>query len=389
MENFIYSNKCEIIFGKQHEGEIAKAISGHYAKKVLIVFGSERFRPMINRVTDEIKKLGINTVEYGGVVANPLLNHAELGVKLARDNNVDFILAIGGGSVIDVAKFIAVGAIPHQNATTIFKSRTEPDNFQALSVGAVLTLPAAGSECSTASVVRDDKTGEKFAMFSEAMRPVFAYINPEYCYTLPKEQIGYGASDIFAHLLERYFTSQQNVRFTDYLLEGAMKSMLEIAPKLYSNPKDYNLWAEFCLLGTLAHNDMLALGRIYQDWATHRIENKLLSGVQNIAHGAGLAVLFPAWMRHVYKTKPDRIVDFCIRVIGVSGKNDSDIIDKGIEKLYDFYSSIGLKRNLTELNIDHKIVQNDAVKIFDANTKLGIYKILSLDDILKIIELAK
>ncbi|MCL2570586.1 MAG: iron-containing alcohol dehydrogenase [Firmicutes bacterium] len=389
MENFIYENKCEILFGDLPFAEIANALKRHGAKKILIVYGSDRLKKdgTLKKIIAEITAQDMDYVEFGGVVANPLLSHAKEGIKIAKDGKVDFILAIGGGSVIDEAKFIAVGAIRGQDAWQIFKNGIE-QNIQALPVGAVLTLPAAGSECSTASVVREDKTGLKYAIGSEVIRPRFAYINPRLCMTLPHEQIANGTSDIFAHLLERYFSPQENVLFTDKLLEGAMTAMLEIAPKLYANKDSYPLWSEFCLLGTLAHNDMLEMGREHQDWATHRIENKLLSGIHNIAHGAGLAILFPAWMKYVSKTKPSKIYDFCKNVMGGKGKTEASVIKSGIANLQTFYRGLGLAQSLAEINIDHKKVKSGARKYFKDKT-LGAYGKITVDDIIKIINLAK
>jgi len=377
MNDFIFENSCRIIFGKHDESLIANEIKRVGANKVLVVYGSERIREsgLLGKIIDGLDSQGIEHVEFGGVVANPLRSHATSGVELAIARKIDFVLAVGGGSVIDAAKYIAVGAVPNQSAWEIFQSGAQPNEMTALPVGAVLTLPAAGSECSIASVIRDNETGKKFALGSEKIRPRFAFINPEYCISLPKEQIGYGASDIFAHLLERYFSPQNNVRFTDYLLEGAMRAMIEIAPKLYSNSKSYELWAEFCIIGTLAHNNMLDMGRDEQDWATHKMENKLLSGTHNIAHGAGLAILFPAWMKYVSKTKPERITAFYNNVISIDG-------------LQAWYRSIGLAQSLGELDIDYKVVKADAEKTFNGII-LGKYSQLDLPSILKIIELAK
>ena len=413
MNNFIYTNKCEILFGDLPESEIAAALKRHNAKKVLAVYGSGSVKRsgVLDKVLGALRTDGITYIEYGGVVANPLVSHGLEGIKIAKAEKVDFILAIGGGSVIDEAKFIAVGAFGNQDAWELFKSGAE-EISGALPVASVLTIPAAGSECSTASVVRDDKTGIKYAIGNEHIRPRFAYINPRYCMTLPPAQVGYGASDIFAHLLERYMSPQTNVTLTDRILEGAMCAMLEIAPKVYQvqikscgenvaacesgtplarrtknknekdknyDDNDYQVWAEFCLLGTLAHNDTLDMGRAYQDWATHAIDNKLLSGIHNIAHGAGLAIIFPAWMRYVSKTKPDKILQFSREVMG------EESIEKGIGKLETWFRSIGLPKTLSEVNIDAESVKEDAKTVFSSAT-LGDYGQLRINDILAIIE---
>jgi len=376
MENFIYKNHCEVIFGEQPESEIAKAVKHNGARHVLLVYGSERMKKdgSIKKITDEIAKFKIRVTEFGGVVANPLLSHAKCGVELARKSKVDFVLAVGGGSVIDAAKFIAVGASNGQDAEKIYKQGIQ--GYTILPVGTVLTLPAAGSECSRFSVIRDDATGIKYDSGCDDMRPKFAYINPRYCMSLPKEQIAYGTGDIFAHLLERYFSPNTDVVFTDRLLEGAMKAMLEIAPRLYKNSDSYQLWAQFCHIGTLAHNGMLCMGRPVQDWGTHVIENKLLSGIHNIAHGLGLAILFPGWLEYVKKSKPQKIKQF-----------ESNVMTIG--ELKKFFKGLGMAGSLHEINIDVKSVKVDADKIFAGDVKLGGYAELGKQDILNILDMIK
>jgi len=305
MKNFEYFNHCEIVFGKRDEVEIAKKLKGFGAKNVFVLYGKSSVvkSGLLGRITDALTSAGIKHVAYGGVSANPLKEHADEGVTIAKKNKSDFILAVGGGSVIDAAKYIAVACV-NDDAWDYFTIKAfieEPKNG-ALPIGAVLTLPAAGSETSNACVIKYGDT--KFSTKGNFIRPRFAFINPEYCYTLPKSQIGYGASDIFAHLLERYFCPQENVVGADRILEGAMRAMLEIAPKTFADNTNYDYWAEFCWLGTMAHNGMLCMGREVQDWGTHRIENKLLSGELDIAHGEGLAILFPAWMKLVAKRRP-------------------------------------------------------------------------------------
>lgn len=227
---------------------------------------------LLKKITDALIKEKINFVEFSGISANPLKNHALKGIDFAKKNKVDFVLAIGGGSVIDTAKCIAAGAV-NNNVWKFYQTEDDAvDLERALSLGVVLTIPAAGSEGSSGSVIRDEKTGIKYAIMAECLRPKFAFINPEYCFTLPKEQIANGASDILAHLLERYFSPQDNIMVTDKLLTAAMQAIIEISPKVYNDNTNYNYWSEFCLLGTLAHNGMLDMGRNIQDWASHIIK---------------------------------------------------------------------------------------------------------------------
>jgi len=363
-----------MLFGDLPESEIEKALTRHRATKIMVVYGSGSIKRsgILDKILAEIK---IPYVEHGGVVANPLISHGNAGIDLARREGVDFILAIGGGSVIDEAKYIAVGAYGTQDAEKLF--RTGQNTQDALPVGAVLTLPAAGSECSTASVVRCDETGQKFSMGgTEALRCVFAYINPRYCMTLPKDQIAYGASDILAHMIERFFSPQDNVRVTDELLIGGMKAVMEIAPKLMEDPTSYELWAEFCLIGSLAHNGWLSLGRDKQDWATHRIENKLLSGIHNIAHGQGLAILFPAWMKHNEKKYPTRFKQFYSEVATP-------------KQLTDWYKSLGLKLTLSEVGLDAEQIKREAMEVYPPDWEVGDFSQTTVGDMLVILDLAK
>ncbi|MCL2851029.1 MAG: iron-containing alcohol dehydrogenase [Firmicutes bacterium] len=418
MQNFIYSAKTELIFGNWQESDIIKHMKENYnPKKVLIVYGSGSVvkSGILSKFEIALNTRSIPFVLHGGVVANPLTSHGLSGIELARQENVDFILAIGGGSVIDEAKFIAIGAIKSQDALEIFKDQKKPNS--ALPIGAVLTIPAAGSESSNASVIREDETGIKYSIGTELIRPTFAYINPSYCMTLPKSQIGYGAADIFGHLFERYMSPAPDILSTN-LLTAAMQTIIQIAPLTYNSQKEITnntsnsvaekknmeLWAEFCLTGTLAHNDMLAMGgREFQDWGTHHIENKLLSGIHNIAHGQGLAILFPAWLKHVSKSKPKRILQFVRDVLQIGDKRgpcptdkschatccQQKIIDQGINELENWFRSLGLATTLSELDINAETVKNDARKVFKDSITLGAYGQLTLNDILAIIDLAK
>ena len=382
MENFTYQNKTKLIFGRNDESVIAAELKNHGAKKVLVHYGQNSIikSGLLGRTKDALNKAGIKYIEFGGVKANPLRSHALEGITLAKQEKVDFILAIGGGSVIDSAKCIAVGAV-NSKVWDFYTGKKEC--IKALPVGVVLTIPAAGSENSRSTVIVDDKSGLKYSFGCEVLRPVFAVINPVICATLPKEQVAYGASDILAHLLERYFSPDPNIGLTDKILTGAIRQMFIVAPRAYADPTKYESMAEFCLIGTLAHNGMLALGRVNQDWGTHVIENKVLSGAHDVAHGAGLAVIFPAWLKHVAKTKPSKILQFANEVM------DEKTIDKGIAKLEAFYKSLGLETTLGGLGIKLDEARKFACIAFNKDTVLGEYGQLSFDDILKILEIAK
>jgi len=383
MQNFHYENQSKIIFGRNDESVLATAIKNLGAKTVLIHYGQNSIvkSGLLARVKTALDKEKIKHIEHGGVQANPLRNHALQGVDLARKHKVDLILAIGGGSVIDSAKLICAGAV-NDDIWSYYTDKTKQIKG-ALPLGVVLTIPAAGSECSTGSVVKDERNGRKYVLSHNFLRSRFAFINPEYCNTLPKEQVAYGASDIIAHLFERYFSPEQNVTVTDNLLTGAIQAMFEIAPKVYKNPSDYENMAEFCLVGTLAHNGMLALGRVVQAWESHPIEMAFISGHYNYAHGQGLSVIFPAWLRYVSKSKPAKVLQFAKEVMQES------TVEKGIAKLEAFYKSLNLPVTLKDLNIKAADAKKIVKTAFAKDVKLGGYGELTLADILNVVALAE
>ncbi|MDR1138840.1 MAG: iron-containing alcohol dehydrogenase [Clostridiales bacterium] len=389
MNDFVYHNKTKLVYGKGVENQIGQHILSFGASKVLIVYGQNSTikSGLLDRVKKSLLDSGLDCVEFGGVVANPHKVHMLQGVDLAKSSGIDFVLGVGGGSVLDEAKAIAIGAV-NDDVWHYFSVKTQPLT-KVLPIGAILTLPATGSENSTATVIRDADTGLKYDCGHDLLRPIIACVNPELMFTLPKVQIANGASDMLAHMLERYFSPQDNVVVTDNLLKAGIQSVFAIAPKLYTDNTNYQLWSEFCLLGTIAHNSMLSLGRTEQDWATHRIENLYLSGVHNIAHGTGLAIIFVAWLKHISNKRPHKILQFCKDVMLATGKTDRQIMDNGIFKLVEFYHSLDLPTSMSAINIDYQVVNHLVKDKFDNNSSLGSYGQLNAYDITTIFELAK
>jgi alcohol dehydrogenase YqhD (iron-dependent ADH family) len=391
MNDFVYSNKTKLIFGKDVENKIGSEIKLLGYTNILIVYGQQSVikSGLLDRTKASLTNAGLQFVEFGGVSANPTKSHMLQGVELAKSKGVDFVLGVGGGSVIDEAKAIAVGAV-NDDVWRIFTDNNAASKMtKVLPTGAVLTLPAAGSENSTASVIRDEISGRKYSIGgNELIRPAIAFVNPELMFTLPKVQIANGASDMLAHMLERYFSPQTDVVATDYLLMGGIQAVLDIAPKLYKDNTNYQLWLEFCLLGTVAHNNMLSMGRNKQDWGTHVMENQFLSGVYNIAHGTGLAILFLSWLKLMLNKKPQKILQFCKQVMKAQGDDDTQVIKNGIENLRLFYKSLDLPVSLSEVNIEPNAVKEIAKQIFDKKTKLGAYGELNIDDMIQIIDFA-
>lgn len=389
MENFSYENKSKLIFGNNDEAVLANEILARGAKKVLLHYGQNSVikSGLLERIKFALNKAGIAFVEYGGVSANPLRIHALAGVDIAKSNGVDFVLAIGGGSVIDSAKLICAGALNPDIWSYYNWAKFERPLAGALPLGVVLTIPAAGSEQSTGSVIKDERDGLKYSYANDALRSQFAFINPQYCLSLPQNQIAFGSADILAHLLERYFSPEQNVTVTDKILGGAINSVLEIAPKVYAKATYENM-AELCLIGTLAHNGMLALGRVIQAWESHPIEMMTLSGEHNVAHGQGLAIIYPAWLKYMSQKNPSKVLQFAREVMNVNGKSDAEIMKNGIEKLTNFFKSLGLATTYAELGFDVNNAIETARKAFPANICLGGYGKLNLTDIENVIKLA-
>jgi len=383
MNNFIFENQCKIIFGDRPISDLANMLKKDGAKKIMLVFGGGSVikHGILDEAKTALKNAGMDFVEFGGVAANPHMSHALEGVAFAKKHGVDYLLAIGGGSCVDAAKFIAVGAIDGQDAVFHFKNSSPAPH--ALPVASIITIPATGSECSLASIIRDDKTGLKYPLRCESIRPRIAFVNPRYCLTLPKEQIAYSISDILSHNIERYFSPQDDVIYTDRLLEGAMRAIIEIGNKVY---KDGRLedWYELCIAGSMAHNDMLSMGRTLQDWGVHRIENTMLSGLNDIAHGQGLAILFPVWMEYITKDKGKgtKILQFFKNVFNVDG------IDNGVKALREFYRGLGLKTSLKEMGIELEPIVKKIKDIYAVDLKLGFYGEMGQADILEIFKRA-
>ena len=330
MENFVFVNPTRIIFGKDTENEVGKyAIK--YSNKVLFHYGGESIKKsgLYDRVKKALEDENITVYELGGVKPNPRLSLVYEGIKICRENNIGLVLAVGGGSVIDSVKAIAMGTLYEKDVWDFFTGKAIVE--KALPVGTILTIPAAGSEASTGCVITKEEGELKRAVNSEHIYPAFSILNPSLAYTLPPYQVACGASDILAHLMERYFTNTMHVELTDRLLEATMKTIINNIPKVLDNPKDYDAWAEVMWAGTIAHNNLLNTGRT-GDWASHDIEHEI-SGIYDIAHGAGLAIVFPAWMKYVYKHDINRFAKWASNVWNI----DYDFFDaektvlKGIE----------------------------------------------------------
>ena len=389
MLNFTFSNTTKMIFGKGVETQVGKEAAA-WGKKVLLHYGGGHIvqSGLKDRVVESLEQAGLEIVEFGGAQPNPRLSLVQEGIALARKEQIDLILAVGGGSAIDSAKAIAIG-VPYDGDVWDFyagKAKAE----ESVPVGVVLTIPAAGSESSSSSVVTNEDGWQKVGYGALVMRPKFALLNPELTYTLPAYQTACGVADMMAHIMERYFTLEADVGFGDHLCEGAMRSILQEAPKAISEPGNYGARANIMWAGTIAHNDILGVGRS-EDWASHNIEHEL-SALYDIAHGAGLAIVFPAWMKYVYKQDLDRFVQFAVRVFGVEQDfhNPEHTILEGIRRLEDFFRRIGLPTTLAEAGIAADRLAEMAAKATHGDTiTLGNFMPLGQRDVLAIYELCQ
>jgi len=390
MENFVFQNKTKIVFGRGTESKVGEETAA-FAKKVLLHYGggSVKKSGLHDKVADSLKKAGVEFIEFGGAQPNPRLSLVEEGIGLCRKHGIKFLLAVGGGSVIDSVKAMAVGVPYDGDVWDFYCGKATPS--AALDVGTVLTIPAAGSESSPSSVITNENGGLKRGLTCELIRPVFSILNPELTFTLPAYQTACGAADIMAHIMERYFTTTKQADFTDRLCEATLKTIIHNVPECLKNPHNYDARAEVMWAGCVAHNDLLGTGR-NQDWASHQIEHEL-SGMYDVAHGAGLAVIFPAWMKHVYTHNVNRFAQFASRVwnIEIDFHDQEKTALAGIVALERFFSSIGLPVRLKEMNIGEDKLQEMVDKCTGRNgaATVGGFVPLHHKDILEILMQAR
>ncbi len=391
MLNFDMHLPTRIIFGKDTQKEIGSLIKP-YTKKALLHYGGNSIKKsgLYNQVVSSLKENNIEFVELGGVVPNPRLSLAEEGAELCKKEGVDLILAVGGGSVIDSAKAIAIGACNDD----IWKFYEEGGEIKAaLPVATILTIPAAGSESSPHTVITNEEKQIKKGYGSNYLKPVISIVNPELFFTLPKNQIANGVADMMSHIFERYFTNTTDTDLTDGLCETTLKTIMKNALIVSQNPENYDAWCQVGFGGTIAHNDILGLGRA-QDWACHDMEHEL-SAIYDIAHGAGLAILTPAWMQYVYKTNINMFVQFAVNVMGVEGsyRAPDAIVAEGISRLREFYKKMGLPATLTEIGIEESKFELMAKKAtgeaYGKEHSIGGLKKLNWQDVQEIYKLAK
>jgi alcohol dehydrogenase len=387
MENFTFQNKTKIIFGKGTETEVGKETARH-AKKVLLHYGGGSIKAsgLYDRVGKSLRAAGVDFVELGGVKPNPRLSLVREGIAICREKKCELVLAVGGGSVIDSAKAIALGVLYSGDVWDFYTGKAPAT--ESMPVAVVLTIPAAGSESSNNSVITNEQGMLKKAVGTECIRPVFDIMNPELTFSLPPFQTASGAADIMAHVMERYFTRVTEVDFTDRLCEATLHTIIDNVPVALAKPDNYDARAQIMWASTIAHNDLLGTGRV-ADWASHRIEHEL-SGIYDVTHGAGLAVVFPAWMKYVYKNDVSRFARFATRVWGVEPRFDwpERTALEGIGRTKSFFRDIGLPTSLKELGVMDDRLEEMARKATAAGP-LGSFTKLGVRDVVSIYQLAQ
>ncbi len=370
MRDFSYHNQTHIVFGKNSEaqtGALARAVSD----KVLLHYGGGSVvrSGLLDRVKASLRDAGVAFVELGGVCPNPRLSLVREGIALCRKEILGCILAVGGGSVIDSAKAVGMGAVYDGDVWDFFCGKPFPGT---LPLGVVLTIPAAGSESSTDAVItNEDGWLKRGSCASEGMRPVFAVLNPALTFTLPPYQTAAGVSDIMAHVMERYLVDEGGVDVTDRLCEAVLRGVMHSAPIVLERPEDYNARAEIMWAGTLAHNNLLGVGR-RGDWCSHRLGHEL-SALYDATHGATLSVMFPAWMKYVYKQNLPRFAQFAHRVMEVSWDPwDLDgMALEGIRRLEAFFVRLGLPVTIRGLGVENPDIADMARKATMLDASFG------------------
>jgi len=392
MLNFDFYCPARILFGKDYEGQIGERLKP-YAGKILLHYGggSVKSSGLYDVVVGSLNAAGVEFVELGGVKPNPRLTLVHEGIELCKKEGVELILAVGGGSVIDSAKAMAAGVFFDGDVWDVFAKRAPIK--KALPVATILTIPAAGSESSGNTVITNEAEQLKIGTGSDLLRPVLSIINPERFFTLPENQLSNGVADMMSHTFERYFTNTTHVDLTDGLCEVTLKTLMKNALIAKADMGNYDAWAELGFAGNVAHNGLVGMGRV-QDWACHGMEHEL-SAIYDVAHGAGLAVLTPAWMEYVYRDNVAMFVQFATNVMGVeaSFRDPEAMIAEAIDRLRVFFKQMGLPSTLGELGIGADRLEEMAKKATAANSgkerPLGGLKKLYWQDVLAIYEAVK
>ena len=356
MNDFIYYTPTKVFFGKDKHKEVGRIISDYGYKTIMLQYGQGSIKGtgLFDEVMASLSEYGITVVEMGGVEPNPKISFVREAVRIAKENNVEMILAVGGGSVLDSSKYTAAGACTDRDPWDFPMRKAVPQN--ALPVGCILTISAAGSEMSSSAVISNPEVNMKRGFNSDFNRCKFAIMNPELTYSVSKYQTACGVVDIMAHTMERYFVPCDVTDLTDRIAESILKATIAAGKTLVENPNDYDARANMMWASSLSHNDLTGCGR-ENALPVHQLEHALSGEYDEIAHGAGLAVLFPAWAKYIYKHNISRFAQFARRVWDCDLKDDEAAALYGIEKMAEFFKAIGMPASLGDFGLDEKCIE--------------------------------
>lgn len=393
MKDFNYYAPTEVVFGESSEEKVAQLVKKYNGKKVLVHYGGQSAvkSGLLDKICGLLSEGGVEYVTLGGVVPNPRLSKVYEGIDLCRKEGVDFILAVGGGSVIDSAKAIAYGVANEEDVWDFYLGKAKAKD--CLPVACVLTIPAAGSEMSESSVITNEDGDVKLGYSNDISRPKFAIMNPVRTFTLPAYQTAAGVTDMLMHTMERYFTHDGDMTLTTEIAESLMRTLMDCVFAVLKNPEDYRNRAQIMWGGSIAHNGLTGCG-VEDDWATHQLEHEL-SGMFDVTHGAGLAAVWPSWARYVYKEDVSRFVRFAVNVMGVPNDftDPEGTAQKGIEAMERFYHAIGMPINIHELigrDITDEEIKEMARKCSrNYKSTQGRFKVLNAEDMENIYQMAK
>ena len=388
MKNFVYNIPTKIFFGKGQIEKIGEEIL-KYGKKVLLVYGkgSVKTNGIYDKVVEILNKNGIEFFEVAGVDPNPRTETVYYGADICKKNNINLILAMGGGSTIDCAKAIGLQSKYEGDFWTDFYIGGKKELIKEVTpVASILTLAATGSEMNGSTVISNTAVNMKVGFNHPKLKPVFSVEDPEYTYSVSRYQTCAGAVDIMSHLFEQYFSAEKDGFMQNRLIEGLLKTIIHYAPIALENPRDYEARANIMWTSSMALNELVTYGKESTDWATHQIEHQL-SAVYDITHGIGLGILTPAWMKYVLSDENiHRFVDYGKNIWNLSG-TDREIAEKSIEKTREFFTSLGCPASLSEINIDDSHFEEMAANaVFRGN--LGSMKKLTKEDVVEIYKLA-
>ncbi|WP_289054770.1 iron-containing alcohol dehydrogenase [Carboxylicivirga marina] len=384
MKNFTYLASTKILFGKNRVEEIGNEIAA-FGQTVLLAYGGGSIKKngLYAKVLQVLERSSINVVELSGIQPNPRIESVREGIRLCRENKVDFILGVGGGSVIDCIKAISMGVHYDGDAWDFFIRKAKIG--KVLPIGTILTLAATGSEMNGNTVISNEETLEKRASGHDSLRPVFSVLDPTYTFTVNKWQTAAGVVDVMSHIFEQYFTLDAGTFVQDAMAEGILKTCIKYGPILLDDPENYEARANIMWASSLALNGLTVTGKMYGDWATHGIEHEV-SAIYDLTHGAGLSILFPVWMKYVIsdRTVP-KLAQYARNVWGVGHMDDHEAALEGIDKTRAFFTSLKMPTTLNEVNIDDKYIGQMAegackfgpIGVFQKLGKVDVEAILS------------